>query len=270
MAQKENKAVASLEIYKQREIISYDHGAFTSKEVPVVQETPLTIFLNQVELATMVCSPGAYQELGVGFLLTEGLVQTPSDIISMSLREEEGLLQIETSRPIPQTGTFLRRHIASCCGKSRAGLYFINDARQLKPIENDSRFSADHLLQIINGLEDRSGTFRLTGGVHSAALADQDGILCMFEDIGRHNAVDKVLGYAFLNEISTDDKCLLLSGRVASEILIKAARAIIPVVLSRSAPTGLTVDLADDLNITVVGFDRGERFNIYSHPERVV
>ena len=82
--------------------------------------------------------------------------------------------------------------------------------------------------------------------------------------------MDKVLGYAFLNEIGTDDKCLLLSGRVASEILIKAARAIIPVVLSRSAPTGLTVDLADDLNITVVGFARGERFNIYSHPERVV
>jgi FdhD protein len=92
----------------------------------------------------------------------------------------------------------------------------------------------------------------------------------MYEDIGRHNAVDKVLGYAFLNEINTEDKCLLLSGRVASEILIKAARAHIPVVLSRTAPTGLTIDLAEELNITVVGFARGDRFSVYSHPERVI
>ena len=126
------------------------------------------------------------------------------------------------------------------------------------------------MLQIINLLEERSSTFRLTGGVHSAALADQNGIICMYEDIGRHNAVDKVLGYAFLNEINTEDKCLLLSGRVASEILIKAARAHIPVVLSRTAPTGLTIDLAEELNITVVGFARGDRFSVYSHPERVI
>lgn len=261
--------MASLETYKQREIINYNRGTVSTIEDPVVEEIPLTLFLNQVELATMVCSPGGFKELGVGFLLTEGLIQKPADIISMTLREEEGLLWIETSNPIPQTGTFLRRHMASCCGKSRAGLYFINDARQLKPLESDALYTAEQLLQYINTLEIRSASFQKTGGVHSSALADHSGILCMYEDIGRHNAVDKVLGYAFLNEISTDDKCLLLSGRIASEILIKAARANIPVVLSRSAPTGLTVDLADDLNITVVGFARGERFNIYTHPERV-
>lgn len=257
-------------LFKPREIIAYYRGQGETREDPVVQEIPLTLFLNGTELATMVCSPGGYKELGVGFLLTEGLISQPADIIEMNLREEEGLLWITTSNPIPQTGTFLRRHIASCCGKSRAGLYFINDARQLKPIESDVKYNAEHLLQIINGLEDRSATFRKTGGVHSSALADQSGILCMYEDIGRHNAVDKVLGYAFLHEINTADKCLLLSGRVASEILIKAARAKIPVVLSRSAPTGLTVDLAEELNITVVGFARGERLNIYSHPERIV
>ena len=92
----------------------------------------------------------------------------------------------------------------------------------------------------------------------------------MYEDIGRHNAVDKVLGYAFLNNISTSDKCLLISGRVASEILIKAARANIPLLLSRSAPTGLTIELAEEMNIAMVGFARGQRFSIYSHPEKVL
>jgi len=257
-------------IYQNREIIKYNHGVIEHAEDPVVQENPLTLFLNHVELATMVCSPGGYEELGVGFLLSEGLVQKPADILDISCREEDGLLWIETSSPVPQTSNFLRRHIASCCGKSRAGLYFINDARQLKPVESDAQFTAAHLLEIINLLEDKSSTFHLTGGVHSAALADSSGMLCMYEDIGRHNAVDKVLGYAFRNNISTDDKCLLLSGRVASEILIKAARANIPLVLSRSAPTGLTIELADEMNIAVVGFARGQRFSIYSHPEKVV
>lgn len=256
-------------IYKDMAVTLYNDSLVETKEVPVVQEKPLTLFVNKTELATMVCSPAALTDLGIGFLVTEGLINRPADILNISLREEEGLLWIETSSPIPQTGTFLRRHIASCCGKSRAGLYFINDARQLKPVEADLKVDARHLLKIINNLEECSATFHLTGGVHSAALADQGEILCMFEDIGRHNAVDKVIGYAFLNEIITNDKCLLLSGRVASEILIKAARAGFPLILSRSAPTELTVELAEDLNITVVGFARGNKFTIYSHPERV-
>lgn len=256
-------------IYEKIAVTVYNDSLIEPKEVQVVREKPLTLFVNQTELVTMVCSPRALTELGIGFLVTEGLINKPADILSISLREEEGLLWIETSNPLSPTGAFLRRHIASCCGKSRAGLYFINDARQLRPIEADLKVEAQHLLNLINNLEERSATFHLTGGVHSAALADQGEILCTFEDIGRHNAVDKVIGYAFWNEIKPDDKCLLLSGRVASEILIKAVRAGFPLILSRSAPTKLTVELADEFNITVVGFARGHKFTIYSHPERV-
>lgn len=259
-----------LSISQNREITVYNNGTVEHISDPVVQETPLTLFLNHVELATMICSPGGYKELGVGFLLTEGLVQKPSDILDISCREEEGLLWIETSSPVPQTSNFLRRHIASCCGKSRAGLYFINDARQLKPVQSNAQFTSAHLLNMINLLEDKSVTFHRTGGVHSAALADSSDMLCMYEDIGRHNAVDKVLGHAFLNNINTDDKCLLLSGRIASEILIKVARANIPLVLSRSAPTGLTIELAEEMDIAVVGFARGQRFSIYSHEEKII
>lgn len=262
--------MSKLSISQNREIIVYNNGTVEHISDSVVQETPLTLFLNHVELATMICSPGGYKELGVGFLLTEGLVQKPTDILDISCREEEGLLWIETSSPVPQTSNFLRRHIASCCGKSRAGLYFINDARQLKPVQSNAQFTSAHLLNMINLLEDKSVTFHRTGGVHSAALADSSDMLCMYEDIGRHNAVDKVLGHAFLNNINTDDKCLLLSGRIASEILIKVARANIPLVLSRSAPTGLTIELAEEMDIAVVGFARGQRFSIYSHEERII
>jgi len=256
--------------YQQREITVYNNGALENTQDAVVEEKPITVFVNHIELATMICTPGAYEELGVGFLLSEGLLNDRDDIVDISCREDEGLLYIETKQPLTQTHTFLRRHIASCCGKSRAGFYFINDARQVKPIEAKAQFKAEDLLAAIKQLEERSETFQLTGGVHSAALADGPTLLSMYEDIGRHNAVDKVIGSAFLNRLNTNDKCLLLSGRVASEILIKAARAGIPLILSRSAPTGLTIDLAEDLNITVVGFARDQRLSIYTHPERVL
>lgn len=262
--------MSSQSISKNREIIVYDQGVTEHIEDAVVEETPLTIFLNNEELATVVCSPGGCRELGAGFLLTEGLVQNPSDIIEISDCDESGLLSIQTNAPVPQTNKFLRRHIASCCGKSRGGFYFINDARQIRPLESDTRFEAEQLIHIIESLEKGSVTFRRTGGVHSAALADATGILCMYEDIGRHNAVDKVLGYAFLNDIATNDKCLVLSGRIASEILIKAARTSIPLVLSRSAPTGLTIEMAEEMNITVVGFARRQKFSVYTHSERII
>ena len=105
--------------------------------------------------------------------------------------------------------------------------------------------------------------------MHSAALADEKGLLVMYEDIGRHNALDKVMDYVFLNRITTNDKCLLLSGRVSSEILIKAARTGLPLVVSRSAPAFLAVDLSDQYNVTLAGFARGERLSVYSHEKRI-
>lgn len=254
----------------RRRVEIYQTGGCNNAEVSVVREEPLTVFLNNTELATMICSPSAYKELTVGFLISEGLLHKPEDLKEIRLQEEMGVIWVETNEPVPQTANFLRRHIASCCGKGRAGLYFINDAQQLEPIASNQKFKADDLLRLIELLNQGSDTFKLTGGVHSAALGDEKGLVAMYEDIGRHNAVDKVLGHAFLNRVDTSSKCLILSGRIASEILIKGARANIPLILSRSAPTELTLKLADELEITVVGFARGERLTIYTNPERVI
>jgi len=256
-------------LYRERAVKTYDHGNTQSASVPVVLEIPITVYVNDTELATLICSPGGHKELAVGFLLSEGLLQDLTDIKDITFNEQDGLLWVETTEPVPQMENFLRRQIASCCGKGRAALYYINDARKLKPVQSSCVFAAGHLLRLIGLLEEGSATFRKTGGVHSAALGDSQGMLVMHEDIGRHNAVDKVMGHAFLNRLNLADKCLLLSGRISSEILIKAAHNGIPVVVSRSAPTFLAVELADEFNITLVGFARGERLTVYSHMERV-
>ncbi len=257
-------------IYQNREIVRYKQGVMQPENAMVVNEIPLTVFLNDTELATLVCTPGNYKELAVGFLLSEGLLQDPSDLKDITYNENDGLLWVETSAPVPQTENFLKRQIASCCGKGRASLYFVNDASQLEPVQSEHLFSAVLIPKMIALLEEQSETFRLTGGVHGAALADSENMFVMYEDIGRHNAVDRVLGYAFLNRIDTADKLLLLSGRVSSEILIKAARRGVPLVVSRSAPTKLAVELAEQFGITVVGFARGQQFSIYSHKEKII
>lgn len=256
-------------LYTEQPMIAYRAGNTEQRTAPVVKEKPLTVFLNHNELSTLICSPGAYEELAVGFLLSEGILHHLDDIQDIRCRADQGLLWIETKEPVATTDNFLRRHMASCCGKGRAGLYFINDARQLQAVTSDLRIDIAAVLGSMSKFEEKAESFRLTGGLHSAALADQHIMTAHYEDIGRHNAVDKVLGFALLKRIDTSSKCLLLSGRIASEILIKAARSNVPLIISRSAPTELTLELAEELNITVIGFARGGNLNLYTHPERV-
>lgn len=251
-----------------RSILKYVGEKKEEADDLIVREFPLTLFVNEVEMATVVCTPNDLQELGVGFLLSEGMIGSVKDIVDMEYQERAGLLNIKISSSMKNANSFLRRNIASCCGKGRAGLYFINDARQVKEVDAPGSFDLALLFRQMASLEERSELFKLTGGVHSAALGGKS-LFFVYEDIGRHNAVDKVLGALILQELDTEDKCLILSGRVSSEIVIKAARANIPLILSRAAPTDLAIDLAEELNITLIGFVRETKLNIYSHPEKV-
>ncbi|MGE5417670.1 MAG: formate dehydrogenase accessory sulfurtransferase FdhD [Acidobacteriota bacterium] len=257
-------------IYNQRPVVKYAHGSKEESHDMVVDEMPLTIFLNDLELATLVCSPYALEELAVGFLVSEGLLHSPEEIRELYCREEQGVMWVETSSEVPQLDNFLRRNFASCCGKGRPSLYFINDRDQLQPVASQVQFTAQQLVELSTKLDQYSEAFRLTGGVHSAALADNEGLFISYDDIGRHNALDRVLGYSFLNQLDPSNKAVLLSGRIASEMLIKTVRIGSPLIVSRSAPTGLAIDLAEENGVTLVGFVRGGRLTVYSHPQRII
>ena len=256
------------EITEKRPATDIKDGVALATHHTVVRELPLTIIVNDEELATLVCSPHELETLAVGFLVSEGLLQNPDDLLEISCREEQGVIWIRTACPF-QSGGFLKRNFTSCCGKGRPSLHFINDYNQIQPVASDVTFTAKQVVRYSALLDENSDVFKLTGGVHEAALAHGDSLVIRYEDIGRHNALDRVLGYTFLNRIDTSDKAVVLSGRVASEMLTKAARIGVPLVVSRSAPTSLSIDLADQLGITIAGFTRGNSFNVYTHPERI-
>jgi FdhD protein len=251
-------------------IIRFKEEKFTHSTDVVVRETPVTLFLNHQELVTLVCSPGELRELAVGFLCAEGMLQKRDDLKDITVNESEGLVQIETFQKTGLEETFLKRFIASGCGRSRASFYFVNDARDLPNVVSNLKITPREIFFLTENLENKSSLFRETGGVHSAALCTREGVIAFYEDIGRHNAVDKITGKCLLENIHYPDKILVFSGRISSEILIKVAKMGIPLIISRSAPTELAVNLAQDMGITVIGFAREGRFNIYTHPERVV
>lgn len=260
-----NKAGKSVKL----PIARFRGGKLTAGEDIVVREMPVTLFLNGREFVTLVCSPGELKELAVGFLCSEGILKKKGDLKNIEINEDDGVIQIETLGESGPEKTFLKRFIASGCGRSRVSFYFINDTAELLPVASGFKVTPQEILSLSEELEKRSSLFRETGGTHSAALCSKEGVVLYYEDIGRHNAVDKIFGRCFLESIPFHDKMLVFSGRISSEILIKVAKMGIPIIISRSAPTEMAVKLAEDKGITVVGFAREDRFNVYTRPERV-
>ena len=210
--------------------------------------------------------------MGVGVLATERVILKYEDIKKISVNEEVGFVHIQTDKLVSFYEKLQsKRYITSCCGMSRQGFVFANDALTAKRMaEKNVELTPEECLFLMKEMDNSSEMFRHTGGVHNAALCDRNGIILSRMDIGRHNALDKIYGYCLKHNISVRDKVIVFSGRISSEILLKVAKIGCEVVLSKSAPTELALELAEDLGITTVGFIRGDSFNLYTHPERII
>lgn len=231
-------------------------------------ESPLTIYFNEKEIVTLLCTPAFLEELAVGFLAAEAMIKTKEDITDIYLDEEKGAIWIEGVEQPMAEKMFLKRYITTGCGKGTT-FYNVLDA-QIPPVESNFTVKVGKLLSLMQEIQLKSELFQETGGVHGNALSNGEKILMFRDDIGRHNATDKILGRCFLDGIDLADKILLTSGRISSEILIKVAKMGIPIIVSRSAPTALAVKLAEKLGVTVVGFARAKRCNVYTFSERVI
>ncbi len=248
-------------------IIRVAENSAEAIEDKIAREAALTIFLNDTELVTMLCSPAEERYLAAGFLAAEGLIETAEDIISLIVDETRGIVRVTTTSGGMEADRVWKRFISSGCGRG-ATFYSAADVTS-PPVESAIKIDPQRVYRLMRAFQDKSEVFKNTGGVHAAALASADEIELFSEDIGRHNAVDKIFGRCILEGIETKDKLLLVTGRISSEILLKVARRGIPALISKSAPTDSGVKLAEKLGITLIGFVRGHRMNVYAHAERV-
>lgn len=238
------------------------------EETFIIAERPVTLYLNDQEVVTLLVTPQNLKELAVGFMLSEGWLKENKPIDTIEV-DPQGEVRVRVKYRNPLTEKlFLRRTITSGCGRGTI-FYNVLDSLAAKKIRSSTRISQKQVLHLMQELNRGSVLYRQSGSVHGAALAERHGILFLCEDIGRHNAVDKVLGAAFLQGLFPAGKILLISGRASSEIVVKAIKRRIPFLFSYSGPTDLAVDMARQMGITLIGYVRGNRMRVYSHGERV-
>lgn len=253
-----------------RVIVRYRGGIWENEADVIASEYALTIYVNDHELATIVCTPTHLEELVTGFLASEGIIRQATDIENMTISRFMGTVRVKTTHPVTFNQAFYnKRYIGSCCGKGRQSFYFHNDAITAKHVEDDVHLAARDVSRLLDAMDERAVLFYDTGGVHVSALCDTADILIARTDIGRHNALDKIYGHVLQEGMSLQGKVIAFSGRISSEVLLKVAKIGVGIVAARSAPTALAIDMADELGITTVGFVRGESFNVYSHAWRI-
>ncbi|MEW4370785.1 formate dehydrogenase accessory sulfurtransferase FdhD [Paenibacillus kandeliae] len=259
------------ELKHQRSIIRYENGNVHERQDSVVSEQPITVKVNGEEFVTLVCTPEHIEDMTVGFLTSEGVIRRYSDIQELWVQEQEGYVHVRTDRWNPQhRQLFTKRYITSCCGTSRQGFVFVNDVRTAKRMDEVRvRLSFEQCFALMEQVQQSAELFQQTGGAHTAALCDPSGIILARSDIGRHNALDKIYGWCLKNEMDPRGKIIAFSGRISSEILTKVSKIGCEIILSKSAPTELALDLADHLGITTVGFIRKGSCNVYTHPQRL-
>lgn len=231
-------------------------------------ERPVTIHMNDVEVATVQATPADLEEMGVGFLIAEGLIHDRDALRSVDADNKRGLVWVSTGESVPDDMVYKRRYVTSGCGK---GVTFstVGQARGLAKVSSAMRVTAGGIYDLMGAMARAARSYLDTGGTHACALARDGEVVLVREDVGRHNALDKLLGRAWLDRVPAEDAILLSTGRISYEMAVKAAKSRVPVVVSRTAVTDLAAEIAEHLGITLVGYARGGKLNVYTHPERV-
>jgi FdhD protein len=269
-------------------ILRIRDGQAAPAEDDLVLERAVGVSINGVEVALLMALPGCEEELAAGFALSEGVIRSRADLLAMRVCAPEEAAVVEAGIPRsarndnqagcllrltvpadlftadPNAGPMVTRFACGTVGKSLL-------RREPRRIESAAFVSADALHAVMRAMTERQSVYRSTGGTHGAAVCDNAGnVIVLREDIGRHNAADKALGHCLLNDIPLSDKALVLTGRASSEMVLKAATAGAPILASMSAATALGVEMAQRYGLTLVGFLRPRRMNVYCGAERIV
>ncbi len=236
-----------------------------NKVIPA--EMPVTLTYNSEPWLTIMCTPNYLEALAIGFLFNEGLISSDDEVAAIRVCPSYDNVDVWLSHPIQMPVRW--RHTSGCTGGTTSIEAIVPSIRSPKMSVGNTLYPPDKIFQLIENLFDQQDMYRQTGGVHTSSLTDGKGIFVTCEDIGRHNTLDKIAGRCLLDNIHLNPRIMLTTGRVSSDMLQKAIRLGANLVISRTSPTSLSIDLAEQEGITLIGYAHRDRFNLYTHPEAI-
>ncbi len=252
------------------DILRYKKGQWCREKDLIIKEVPVTLYVNGKKHITILASPRHLDELALGYLVAEGCLTSVQQIGALEVGADKDWVRVDLKAGVPPPTQVSER--GPFKGRTDGDLvcYRLLKARGIEEVDTDLTISPMSISLLAAELQRHSQLFRETGGVHGAALADEEkGIFLFREDIGRHNAIDKIVGHTFLKGLSCRDKIFLTSGRVSFDTMVKTIKLGVPIIISPSAPTDMAVQMARNSQMTLVGFARGKRFNVYSGEGRL-
>lgn len=246
--------------YERYEFKKWEHF-----DAETIVETPVSLTVNGQVWLTFMCTPVHLEELAVGFLYNEGIIESMDEVENVHLCEHGDNVDVWLNRDVEQPASW--RRTSGCTGGvtavdllAKPNVSFDANRLEVQP---------DAIGRIVEMLFESQSLYRETGGVHTSALSDGEKIVISAEDIGRHNTLDKIAGLCLMQGIAPEKRILITTGRISSEMLQKAARMDVPILISRTSPSSLSIEMAERYGITLIGYARKHRFNVYSNSQRV-
>jgi FdhD protein len=243
----------------------YEFKKWTGFDAETIVETPVSLTVNGEVWLTFMCTPVNLEAMAVGFLFNEGILERMDEVVDVRVCEHGDNVDVWLNRTVEQPKSW--RRTSGCSGGltavetlARVDVSFNPDAPSFEP---------EIIGNLVEMLFTSQELYRETGGVHTSALSDGEKIVFSAEDIGRHNTLDKIAGLCVMNNVFPETRILISTGRISSEMLQKAARLNAPILISRTSPSSLSIEMAELYGITLIGYARRHRFNVYTNRQRI-
>jgi FdhD protein len=246
--------------------LQFENGNKKELSGSTIQETPVALTVNGEVWTTFMCTPSDLEHMMIGFLFNEGVIDTREQVADVRTCDHGDNVDVWLNQKVEKPESWTRT--SGCTG----GVTAVELVKRPQPVSVSEPFKLlpSQIVNLVEKLFDAQRLYRETGGVHTSALSDGRDVILSAEDIGRHNSLDKVTGMALMKDLWPDRRILATTGRISSEMLQKAARMGVNILVSRTSPTSLSIQLAQAWDITLIGYARRARFNVYAHPERIL
>lgn len=243
----------------------YEFKKWKAFDAATIVESPVSLTVNGQVWLTSMCTPVNLEAMALGFLFNEGVIESMDEVEDVRVCEHGDNIDVWLSHSVEQPQSW--RRTSGCTGGvtavdalARVDVSFPPDRPQILP---------EVIGHLVGMLFDAQALYRETGGVHTSAMGDGEKIVFVAEDIGRHNTLDKIAGLCLMNDVWPETRILISTGRISSEMLQKAARIQAPILISRTSPSSLSIEMAERYGMTLIGYARRDRFNIYSNSQRI-